>query len=100
MAEASWIDQGGGHWQLSGELGYGTVAGVLETAGRALRGAGAIEVDLQGVTRADSAGLALLVEWTRASVRAGRSIRFIHVPPQLLSIAQVCGLEQILPLAG
>ena len=57
-----------------------------------------ITVDLKGVTRADSAGLALLVEWLRESENAGNSIEFVNVPTQLLSIARVCGLEEILSL--
>lgn len=98
MAEAVCSDQGGGRWLLTGELEFATVPGLLAGPGRNL-GASASEVDLAGVTRADSAGLALLVAWTRASARAGHAIRFIHVPAQLLSIARVSGLEEILPLA-
>ena len=54
---------------------------------------------LKGVTRADSAGLALLLEWLRRSERAGCSISFVNVPEQLMSIARICGLEGILPLS-
>jgi phospholipid transport system transporter-binding protein len=57
-----------------------------------------LRVDLAGVTRADSAGLALLVEWLRESEIAGNSIEFVNVPAQLLSIARVCGLDDILAL--
>ena len=64
-----------------------------------MTGSGDIEVDLNGVTRADSAGLALLVELMRESGRNGRRISFCHVPAQLLSIARVCGLEEILSLS-
>jgi phospholipid transport system transporter-binding protein len=99
MAETGFTDQGDGHWLLSGELGFDTVPGLLASADRSIRGAGAVEVDLTAVTRVDSAGLALLIEWTRASARAGRTIRFTNVPAQLLSIAQVSGLDDILPLA-
>jgi len=98
MADAVCSDQGDGRWLLSGELGFATVPGLLAGPGRGLAAA-ATEVDLAGVTRADSAGLALLVAWTRTSTRAGRTIRFTHVPAQLLSIARVSGLEEILPLA-
>jgi phospholipid transport system transporter-binding protein len=98
MAEAGYTDQGDGRWLLTGELGFATVPGLLARSVRGMSGGGAIEIDLAGVTRVDSAGLALLIEWTRAGMRAGRTIRFIHVPEQLFSIAQVCGLEDILTL--
>ena len=55
-------------------------------------------VDLRDVTRADSAGLALLVEWLRESEHTGNEIVFTNVPDQLLSIARVCGLDEILSL--
>ncbi len=90
---------GGGHWLLEGELDFTTVPSVLRHAGADMRGLAGIRVDLKGVTRADSAGLALLVEWLRESERAGTPISFINIPVQLLSIARVCGLEKILSLA-
>jgi phospholipid transport system transporter-binding protein len=99
MAEARFVDNGNGNWLLEGELGVASVPGLLEQAATAMKGRGDIEVDLKGVTRADSAGLALLVELMRGSSRNGRRIAFNHVPAQLLSIASVCGLEEILPLS-
>lgn len=99
MAEVRFTDLGGGHWLLEGELGFATVPSVLQHAGVAMRGQDAIRVDLKGVTRADSAGLALLVEWLRESERAGVPISFVNVPVQLLSIARVCGLDAILSLS-
>jgi len=99
MAEARFTNMGGGHWLLEGELDFTTVPSVLRHAGGDMRGVSGIRVDLKGVTRADSAGLALLVEWLRESERAGLSISFVNVPAQLLSIARVCGLEKILHLS-
>jgi phospholipid transport system transporter-binding protein len=99
MAGARFTDEGNGHWLLEGELGFATVPGMLQHPGADMRGLDGIRVDLKGVTRADSAGLALLIEWLRESERAGVSIRFVNVPLQLLSIARVCGLEEILSLS-
>ena len=96
MAEARLIDKGDGNWLLEGELGFSSVPAVLEHAGTEMLGGGELKVDLKGVSRADSAGLALLVEWLRESERAGSKISFINVPVQLLSIARVCGLHEIL----
>ncbi len=99
MAEAHFVDNGNGSWLLEGELGVTSVPGLLEQIAVAMNGRGDIEIDLKGVTRADSAGLALLVELLRESSRKDRRIAFSHVPAQLLSIARVCGLEEILPLS-
>ena len=100
MPEAGFTDRGNGDWQLEGELDYYTVPDVLARSARRVAGEGAIRVDLKGVTRADSAGLALLLAWLRDAERAGRSISFVNVPAQLQSIARVCGLEEILPLSS
>ena len=99
MAEANFVNNGNGSWSLEGELGAASVPDLLMRAKPALAGSGDIEVDLNAVTRADSAGLALLVELMRESSRNGRRISFNHVPAQLLSIARVSGLEEILSLS-
>ncbi|HEB99345.1 MAG TPA: STAS domain-containing protein, partial [Thiotrichales bacterium] len=52
-----------------------------------------------GVGRADSAGLALLVEWMREARRQGREIRFLGMPAQMSAIAEVSGLSELLPVA-
>lgn len=98
MAEARLIANGPGRWLLEGELGFTTVPALLSHSGMDISGTPDLEVDLRGVTRADSAGLALLVEWLRESEQAGQRIAFVNVPSQLLSIARVCGLDEILSL--
>jgi len=92
-----WLeDNGDGTWKLTGKLGFATVSGLLKTTPRQFIANEDIKLDLSGVTRADSAGLALLVEWLRESERNGRSIIFLNMPEQMHSIARVCGLADIL----
>ena len=98
MSVAALVENGAGRWLLQGELDFESVPAVLRHAGARMLGKDRLEVDLKAVTRADSAGLALLVEWLRESETAGNEIVFINVPPQLLSIARVCGLDEILSL--
>jgi len=98
MADAQLVENEEGNWQLQGELGFNSVPSVLRHAGVNMPGKKLLQVDLKGVTRSDSAGLALLVEWLRESELAGNRIEFINVPAQLLSIARVCGLDDILSL--
>jgi len=98
MARAQLVEDDDGNWLLQGELGFASVPSVLQHAGMNMLGKEQVTVDLRGVTRSDSAGLALLVEWLRESEIAGNTIKFVNVPAQLLSIARVCGLEDILSL--
>jgi len=100
MSDVRLEDTGNGTWRLAGELGFATVTGLLQDTPASFSANGDIKIDLSGVTRADSAGLALLVEWLRESVKAGRSITFLHMPAQMLSIARVSGLADILFGAG
>ena len=96
MSDVRLEDTGNGTWKLIGELGFATVSGLLKSTPRSFFADGDLQLDLSGVTRADSAGLALLVEWLRESERAGKVITFTNVPKQLLAIAMLCGLDEIL----
>lgn len=100
MAEAHFADLGQGRWQLSGELDFYTVNTVIGHPGAAMQPGQAITIDLAGLQRADSAGLALMVEWLREAEGCGLTITFANVPPQLKSIARACGLDAILPLCA
>jgi phospholipid transport system transporter-binding protein len=96
VAEPALTETGNGRWLLEGDLSFSSVPAMLKLSAGGLTAGREIEVDLKGVTRADSAGLALLVEWLRESERAGKVITFTNVPEQLLAIAMLCGLDEIL----
>ncbi len=93
-----------GCWQVCGELSFASVPGLLrrseEVFASAAEGGRVLRVDLTGVPRADSAGLALLVCWVRQARRRNIRIEFCNVPEQMLKIANVSGLRSILPLTG
>ncbi len=89
----------GGRLILEGELSFTTVVRLLSDFRRLLDQYTEIKVDLQGVERADSAGLALLVEWMRNAKALGKSIQFLNIPQQMLAIARVSSLDQVLPLS-
>ena len=79
-------------WQFSGELSFATVPAVINQ----LYTAASLpaEIDLQNVTRADSAGLALLIELRKLTKR--KPVTFRHLPDQLLSLAAVYGVKELL----
>jgi len=86
---------------LSGELSFARVPAALEAARRALpQSSGPVELDLSGVTRVDSAGLALLLELARAARAQGRELRCTHAPEQLRRLAEFFGLSPLLALAA
>ena len=55
-----------------------------------------LQIDLADVTRTDSAGLALLIEWLREATRQGGRVEFLNLPPQMLALAEAGGLEHVL----
>ncbi|MCL2656779.1 MAG: STAS domain-containing protein [Betaproteobacteria bacterium] len=86
---------------VEGPITMETAAGLLEV-GRTLCGGGkemsGREIDLSGVTAVDSAALALVLAWMRATQRCGRPLRLAGAPEQLRSLADLYGLGEILPL--
>ncbi len=100
MAEL--IAAGSGRFRVTGELTFSTVP-LLAARSDGLPAfpvGETVEIDLGGVERADSAGLALLTEWLRRARAGGCAIRFSQVPEQMLAIARISGLGAILPLDG
>jgi len=91
---------GPGVFRVSGVLDFASV-GRLEAAARPLlSGAADAVVDLGGVERANSAALALLLEWVDQARRARRRLRFQGVPAGVLEIAKVSNVADLLPLAA
>ena len=84
---------------MQGELDFTTVVRLREAVQPLLGSGNDVRIDLQGITRSDSAGLALLVEWMRAAQRLGKPIQFLNIPAQMLAIARVSSLDQVLPLS-
>lgn len=89
----------GNHFVITGELNMHTVPDLASSAHSLLAGvAGDLSVDLSGVSRADSAALALLIDLQRLARRQQSTIRFQHLPEQLEQILRLSELHEILPI--
>jgi phospholipid transport system transporter-binding protein len=99
VSEAQIKSLGEGRMQLSGVLDLDSAPELLTAIEALTYDVSAVAVDLRGVERADSAGVAVLVAWMRSARQAQRDIRFLNMPSQMLNIARVSGLDAILPLA-
>ena len=84
---------------VHGELAFASVAALWETTRPWFRAESIRQIDLSGVHRSNSAGVALLATWWYTVHRDQRALAFINVPAQMRAIIQVAGLETILPLA-
>lgn len=57
----------------------------------------ATSFDLSGVTDMDSSCLAVIFGWMRAARDAGSTVSLVNPPPNLLSLAEVYGVTDLLP---
>lgn len=86
---------------VSGALTFATAPRVWAEGGDALAAGTQTRLDLAGVTRADSAGLACVIALVAAANRAGRRLRVTHWPGGLRALAEVCDAASLLePVAG
>lgn len=88
-----------GKLALLGELTFDAVPGLCQDLESVFKRGPRLCVDLSGVERVDSAGLALLIEWTRVVRASGHSLEFVNAPQALLTIARVSGVERLLPFS-
>jgi phospholipid transport system transporter-binding protein len=89
---------GEGRYALSGELTFTTVPKLWDSHFGSVD-SGGVRVDLAGITRIDSAGIALLIELIRAVRKRGGEVSLVNAPSQLMAIATVSGLDGVLPFA-
>jgi len=84
---------------LSGELTMQSVPNIARESLELInRMSGDIKINLDQVVRADSAGLALLIDWLRHAQRKGFKLEFEHLPAQLMQIAKLSELHKLLPI--
>jgi len=89
---------------LEGSLSLSTVPALARQGTRLLKAlrskpeteAVSVEIDLSGVKRSSSAGIALLLEWVEQAGRNGIELRFRNWPEALVRIATFSNVEELL----
>lgn len=87
-----------GRLAVSGDMTLETARALLVEGVAALT-QGEASFDLAAVAEVDSSGLAVLFGWLRAASAQGKSLRIANPPRNLLSLAEVYGVGELLPLA-
>lgn len=98
MSQARVQEGKNGRLEIHGELDFVSVPLLWNSSCRRLPEREVLDIDLSHVERSDSAGLALLVECLRQASQTGKTIRFFNIPAQMLAIARVSALDEVLPL--
>ena len=87
--------------RVTGALTFETVARLYRDMEKRLPGTEPIEaVDLDGVSGADSAGLALLLEWQARQRKRGRELTITNAPDSLLRLARLSEAIDALNISG
>jgi len=92
------IESSNGSVRLSGRLGFGSATELWGRRKEFLNGSPELVLDLSGLEQTDSAGLACLISLQGELHRQNRELVLVNVPPQLLNLARVSGVDSILPI--
>lgn len=87
---------------VRGELTFATARLARDIGVKVLAASGAdrIVVDCGAVTRADSAGLAVLLEWLAWGRRYKRVVTLENLPASLVAIARISEVDEFLTATG
>lgn len=99
MSEARLTSRGDGRYALAGVLDFATVTRVAVSADALLKRGADIDIDLAAVQFANSAGLALLLEWLDTARARGARLTYRNLPDSLARLAAVSNVASLLPLA-
>jgi len=92
------ISANGERIQVSGAMTLANANALLEAGSAALSKPDNV-FDLSAVDDVDSSGLTVVFGWVRAAERKGQKARITNPPHDLLSLAELYGVTELLPLA-
>jgi phospholipid transport system transporter-binding protein len=98
-SRAHLCDAGEGRLAVEGTLDFATVGGLLAESEPRFRAGERLAIDLAGVDSANSAGLALLLEWLDLARSRRIELQFFNLPEALQRIAALSNLGTLLPVA-
>lgn len=90
--------EGDGKFRLQGRMDFVSSPAALHESLRLFAELPSIELDLSEVSATDSAGLALLVEWTGWARREHRELCFRSLPKQAMALARISDVDKMLPV--
>ena len=90
--------------QVTGDVTIATVSALFDAGlkarknGNTSNGVGMV-VDFSRLGKVDSSAVSLMLVWLREAQRNKVNLRFIHVPGNLLSLAKLYGVAELLTLS-
>ena len=89
------IDQGSGRLTVDSDLTFQSIDGQYVKSLAYFKAGKEVIIDFSPVTNADSAGLALIIEWIKYSRSKRIPLRFKNIPDQLFNLAKLSGFDQL-----
>jgi phospholipid transport system transporter-binding protein len=91
-----------GRVTVAGELTFATARDARQLGVTVLEGSSAksFVIDCRDVKRADSAGLAVLLDWLAWGRRESRAVSFENLPDSLVAIARISEVDGLLTATG
>lgn len=90
------IEREDGRLVVRGRLSIATVPALFEAGLQQLTNEDLL-VDFSAVEAVDSAAVSMLLGWARAAQRSQRELRVTGLPDDLLSLARLYGVDDLLP---
>lgn len=84
---------------VSGDLSFANVMSVYEKSLSYLLSSGELNFDFSQVKSSDSAGLALILEWSKFAKSNNKNVRFSTIPPHLVSLAKAADMDEVINFA-
>jgi len=102
QARVAISETGAGRIVVTGELTFATAREARHIGLLVFESSPAqrLVVDCSGVTRADSAGLAVLLDWLAWGRRKSRTVSFENLPASLVAIARISEVDGLLTGTG
>lgn len=87
--------------KVKGHIGFKSVMGLKKQGEAFLRsGPRQCVIDLSGVAGGGSAAVSLLLSWMRYSRAHNIQLNYCNLPTDMLDVALLCGVDQLLPILG
>ena len=87
--------------RLVGPLTFKSVPALYKESGKLFQGDNSVSsIDLTGVKEADSAGLALLLEWQAGQRAVSKNLEITNAPASLMSLASLCEADDLISFSG
>ena len=86
--------------EVTGAMTFATVGDLLPKSAALIHAEAPVRIDLTGVERVDSAGLALTVEWYRLARERRAPLEFVGQSEQMLELARTSNLQFLFESGG